>query len=635
MSTVIGISSGIGGGRASRRLVLVGALAALSACATSPYKRAGNPGEIASALARSRPAPSSARSLVFLVLGGAAGARVAAYDLAGARLVWTQPGEVTTRIAVGADVIVHGGKPAGPGDAGAVVVARDIGNGAVLWQNTLAADERLAGYDIDAGAVYLVVQKVGASKRETTGSVVALDPRAGTVRWRHALPTGRVAGPAVRAGLVAVPVDSQYVILLDGATGAELAQALSTAEAATFVRALPEGMFFGSRGLFLLSPSTARGSRQAPGYLLARLPAFVRPFYWYDLYRPEQQQYSAIDRNHILWRVTVEGDRARFRDDTVVVHDYRFLFGFDATSAALRWAYSHPSDAVASTDTGSVIAFVSSEGDIGALDRVTGVRRYQARLPGEVVRAATFDAEGFSPTLAGSETGAGAAPDVVATLGAIVTDPDRRFPDLKLFAIEEIGRQPGRQATSKLLDILGERGLTPLAVQKASEALASRRDTQSADLLAVALRLHADYAEGRTAPPVDFLAKAVGALGPSGRSVTPELVAQLRQPETPTPAAAQIARAMIAAGAEEGLPALRDFLTMYRADPAHDADPSALIAVAEALIKLGGPAERRLLLFVAEEPHTVAALRAHLVRALGETDPGAVPAKTAARATTD
>jgi hypothetical protein len=87
---------------------------------------------------------------------------------------------------------------------------------------------------------------------------------------------------------------------------------------------------------------------------------------------------------------------------------------------------------------------------------------------------------------------------------------------------------------------------------------------------------------------------------------------------------------MVATGAEEGLPALRDFLTMYRADPAHDADPSALIAVAEALIMLGGAAERRLLLFVAEEPHTEAPLRAHLVRALGETDPGAAAAKAAA-----
>jgi len=117
--------------------------------------------------------------------------------------------------------------------------------------------------------------------------------------------------------------------------------------------------------------------------------------------------------------------------------------------------------------------------------------------------------------------------------------------------------------------------------------------------------------------------------------VAPELVAQLRQPETPTPAAAQIARALVATGAEEAVPALRDFLTMYRADPAHDADPSSLIAVSEALLKLGGEGDRRLLLFVAEEPHTVAALRAHLVRALGETDPGAATTRTATRATRD
>jgi outer membrane protein assembly factor BamB len=614
--------------RARPSVLLLVAAAALSACATSPYKRAGNAGEVAAALARSQPAAPSPRSLVFLVLGGSAGPRVAAYDLATSRLVWTQPGEVTTRIEVGGDIIVHGA-PAQTGSGG-LIVARDIGNGAVLWQHPLLEKERLAGYDVDAHAVYVVIQTQGLTKRGTTGSVLALDPRTKAVLWRHELPTGHVAGPAVRGGLIAVPVDSQYVILLDRATGAELAQVLSTAEAATFVRALPEGMFYGSRGVFLLSAATARGSRESPGYLLAKLPPFVRPFYWYDLYRPEQTRYSAIDRNHILWRVSVDGERARFRDETVVIHDYRFLFGFDAASGALRWAYSHPSDAVASTDTGSVIAFVSTDGDIGALDRVTGARRYQARLSGEVVNAATFDADGFSPTLAGSESGAGAAPDLVATLGAIVADPDRRFPDMKLFAIEEIGRQPGREATGKLLEILGERGMTPLAAQKTSEALAARKDTQSADLLAAALRRHADYADDRTAPPVDFLARAVAALGAGGRSVTPELVAQLRLPETPTPAAAQIARALIATGGEEGIPALRDYLTMYRADPVHDADPSALIAVAEALIKLGGPADRRLLLFVAEEPHTVAPLRAHLVKALGETDPGAVT-RTATR----
>ena len=94
--------------RARLSVLLLVAAAALSACATSPYKRAGNAGEVAAALARSQPAAPSPRSLVFLVLGGSAGQRVAAYDLATSRLVWTQPGEVTTRIEVGGDIIVYG-----------------------------------------------------------------------------------------------------------------------------------------------------------------------------------------------------------------------------------------------------------------------------------------------------------------------------------------------------------------------------------------------------------------------------------------------------------------------------------------------------------------------------------------------
>ena len=60
-----------------------------------------------------------------------------------------------------------------------------------------------------------------------------------------------------------------YVLLYDGATGLSLGQVLSTEEAATFVRALPEGFFYGSRGIFLLGRDTARGSRHATGYLAA------------------------------------------------------------------------------------------------------------------------------------------------------------------------------------------------------------------------------------------------------------------------------------------------------------------------------------------------------------------------------
>ncbi len=558
------------------------------------------------------------------MLGGAAGPRLAAYDLGTQKRLWTQPAEVTSRIAVGTQVLVHGIRPSDGAGGNSIIVGRDIATGSVLWQYALRGNQRNLGYAVDGDAVFVVVQNVGATARTTTGEVVALDARTGTQRWRHPLPSGRVAGPAARGGVVAVPIESQYVFLLDAASGAELAQVLSTQEAATFVRALPEGLFFGSRGLFLMAPSTSRGSREAPGYLRARLPAFVRPIYWYDMYRPEQVDYSAIDRNRILWRASVDGDRARFRDDLAIVHDYRFFFGFDAGSGALRWANHLATDAVGSADTGSTVVFATAGGELGAFDATTGARSYTAMLPGEVVRAATFDAEGFAPVASTP------APAVVQTLIDIIADPDKRFPELKVFVIEELGRQPGNEVSPKLLEVLTREGLPPLAYQKAGEALVGRRDATSADTLASALRLRADYAEARNAPPVELLAKAVAALGPSGRPAAPELVANLRLPETSAAASAQIARALAAIGASDlGVPALRDFLTMYRADPAFEGDPTALIAAAEALLKLGGAGDRALLLFVSAEPRTAPGLRAHLHRALGETAPpklvGAAP----------
>jgi outer membrane protein assembly factor BamB len=600
-------------GRRSRIAAVFGVVLTLglAACATSPYQRAGNADDVAGAVARSRAPAASGRSLAFLVLGGANGPRLAAYDLAASRVLWTQPTDVTTRVVVGNDVIVHGGKGSTPNGE---LVGRELTTGAVLWRHPFPSSEHLYGYALDGDALF-VVTRSATTPSKPVGMLAAYDGRTGVVRWQGTLPSARVAGPAVRGGVVAVPLESQYVLLFDGATGLSLGQVLSTEEAATFVRALPEGLFYGSRGVFLLGRDTARGSRHVPGYLSARLPAFVRPTYDYDLYRPEQNEYSALDRNRLLWRVTVAEGRPQFRDGLAFVHDYRFFFAFDAGSAALRWAYVSPDDAVGSTDTGRSILFATATGEIAALDPITGARIYQAGLPGEVVRGATFDADGFAPTGAAAST----PPDLLAALTAVIADPDQRFPALKLFAIEELGRQPGREVTAKLIEIIGTEKTASLAVQKAGEMLVARRDAGALDLFTAALRAHADYSQKRAAPPVEVLARAIGALGPLARSVAPDLDAHLRLPETSPAATAEIAKALVQIGATESVPALRDFLTMYRADTVYERDPTALVAAAEALLKLGGSNDRELLLFLAEEPHTAAGLRAHLGRALGET----------------
>jgi outer membrane protein assembly factor BamB len=594
-----------------RTLGVALAVALAGGCATSAYQRAGSSDDVAAALRKTaaptgggRPQNAAGRPLVFLALGGVKGARLSAYDLGESRVLWTQPADLRGRIEVGADVVIHAAADA--------VVARDIRSGAERWRHAIAKDERLLGYTIDGAMAYLVIQHGGAHLHGGKAHVRALDAATGATRWQHELPSGNAGAPAARSGVVAVPVQSQYVLLLDAQDGDELAQVLSSEEAATFVRALPEGLFFGSAGVFRLSPATAAGSRKSSGYTRAKLPAFVRPVYWFDLYRPEQGDYSALDRNRILWRMTPAGD-ARFRDDLAFVHNYRFFFGFDARSGELKWAYNHPeSEAVSSADLGDTLAFVSADGDVGALDARTGARTFAAKLPGEVVRGATFDAEGWAPR------GAAAAPaPLPETLSTIVWDPDRRFWDVKMFAIDELARQPGKDITAQLLKITEQEGLPAPVYQKAGEALIARKDGSAADLLARVLERHADYAEGKTAPAVEILARAAGAM--KATTAAPALVAHLRRPETPPAALTQIARALASIGAADALPALHDFVTMYRADPAFEGDPTPLVAASEAMLALGGAAERELLLYLAEEPHTVEPLRVHLRRALADT----------------
>lgn len=603
--------------KATRLVFLM--LAAALGCATSPYHRAGNPDDVASALSRrgpgvARTANAQGRPLAFLALSGTKGPRLAAYDFGEARVLWTQPADMKGRVEVGAQVVIYGVTNG--------VVARDIATGAERWRMPLSREERLLGYTIDGDAAFVVLQKGGQHLHGGVALVVAIDARTGGTRWRHDLPSGNAGAPAARGGLVAVPVQSQYVTLLDAKSGDVLAQVISSEEAATFVRTLPEGVFYGSRGVFRLSPATARGGRKSGGYVQATLPPFVRPVYWFDLYRPEQMDYSALDRNRILWRMaegtgaTGDSSEARFRDDLVFVHNFRFFFGFDARTGALQWAYNHPrTEAVSSAHVGNALVFVTADGELGALDAHTGGRLFEGRLAGEVVRGATFDADGWAPR------GAKAAETVALseTLSTIVWDPDRRFWDVKMFAIEELARQPGKEVTAQLLKITEQEGLPVAVYQKAGEALISRKDGASAEVLARVLSRHADFAEGHAAPAVEVLARAAGAMKAEGKPTVPALIDHLRRPETPAPALTQIARALAAIGSVEALPALRDFVTMYRADPLYDGDPTPLVAASEAMLAIGGPAERQLLLYLAEEPRTVEPLRAHLRRALAQT----------------
>ena len=149
---------------------------------------------------------------------------------------------------------------------------------------------------------------------------------------------------------------------------------------------------------------------------------------------------------------------------------------------------------------------------------------------------------------------------------------------------------------------------------------------QATDLFVDAIRIHADYVDGVRPANLDVLARAAGAL--RAKEAAGPLAEHLRLPETEPLAVVEIARALAAIGVDSALPALRDYLAVYRADPDYESDPSALLAVTDALVKLGGPPEREFLLYVAEEPRTLAPLREYVRHALAQTAESVVGAAT-------
>jgi len=612
----------------------------LSACASAPT-RAGDATQVSTALekaanARTGPRNRGGRPLALLELAGTSGTSIMAVDLQEGRVSWQQPGSVSSRILIGEDVVVHVAPERESGKTGTdmprpMLLGRDLATGSVRWMSPLA-DEKQKLVGCDAGSTVLVcVSRSGDELRGGTSLVWAVDLANGSTRWQKSLPFARSAAPAVSGNLVAVPNRSQFVSLFDAANGNQVAEVLSRETSAEFVRADADGLFYGhpTDGAYRVSPDSALGTRQSPSYVRAKLPTFVRAVYGPDTYRAETFDYSAIDRNRILWRADRGGDgRTSFRGGLVTVLNYRFFFGFDATTGDLRWAYSQPdNEAVSAVDAGADLVYVTVDGELGALDRATGQRTLAQRLPlpaGTLVKGASFDAEGFR-----GRGGAAPAQPLVSVLSGMLTDKDLRFPDLKVFVVNELARLPGTEATQSLLSVLGHSDrFPPAAVVKAGEALATRKDAASSDVLIEALQEHADYVEGKKRPPVAVLARAAASAG--ARGAVPALIAHLRRPETEAEDVVQIARAFVTLGAKDAVPALEDYLALYRADPEAARFPAPLQAVAEAVLTLGGQGGAEFLRYVAEDDKTDEALSAHIARALAGEGTSATPTNNVA-----
>jgi hypothetical protein len=539
------------------------------------------------------------------------------YDLSDGKLAFSVAADVRSRFVVTDGILAHR-------EGESELALRDPHTGLLRAKVALPAGEQLSGLAADGGQLIYVTR--AAEDKSAPGQrksfISAVGP-AGELRWRVMAP-GSVGAPAATGGLVALPFRYQEFVVLDGKNGDELTRIRQKDEQIGFVRATDQGFFYGvgDKGVALLTESSVRAEKAQIAYAQPQLGERVRAFLNWEGYRPEQTNFSAFDRNRLLWEGELHGDKLGFRDDQAVLHSYRFFFGVSTNGGSVRWAYAQPrQNVMASELSGQSVLFVAQDGELGALDRQSGARLFAERIalqPGQQVLGASFAAAGYTPSARGA---AQPAQPLLAALHGIIFDKDSSFVSVKLFAVQALGKLEGKESTAELLRVVTSEGLPPELPKAAGEVLIARRDLQSSELLVAALRQSYDFLEDKRPRGLDVLARVAAALGTE--SAAPVLAERLLDPSTPPAALKEIVSALtqLGQGGGVGQRALRDLLLLYRSDPQFGADPVALQRAGEGLLKLDAEAGRRTVMFVALEPRTLAPLGTYFRKLLDDTAP--------------
>ncbi len=544
------------------------------------------------------------------------------YDLTSGKELFSVPAEVRSRFVVSQGVVMY---REGAGE----LLLRDAQNGSVRARVALEPGETLAGLASDDSQLYYVTRaKIGG---ENKSFLTALLPN-GTRVWR--LPgQGSMGAPAAWGGLVAVPYRYQDVVVLDSKSGQELTRIRQKDEQIGFVREGKSGFLYGvgASGAALLDEKSQLGERKTISYLSPQLGERVRVFMHWDGYRAEQTDFSAFDRNRLLWDAEAQGDSLRFSDDQTVLHSYRFLFGMNAKDGTVRWAFANPRQTLMASDlVDQLVLYVAQDGEIGGLTSQAGAKVISQRLslkPGQQVLGASFDAAGLAvPT-----TELGKAEPVLSVLRGIIFDRDSSFLSVKSFAVQALGAVPGKEAAAELLRVITAEGMPTEIARTAGEVLSRRKDDpkEVSTLLLAALKQSYDYLEDKRPRGLDVLARVATAV--SATETVPLLAERLLDPNTPAAALKDVVRALTKLGGKDEIAPLRQSLLLYRADPLFASDPEVLKRAGEGLLAVGGEPERRLVQFVSMEPHTLPGLATHFRKVLDDRAAPRPAAKSSAK----
>jgi outer membrane protein assembly factor BamB len=491
---------------------------------------------------------------------------------------WSHAGGADTLPIIAGDVVVA--------SKSGQLFALDAKSGQQLWSvPTEGRELRGAGDD----GTYTVAVVAGENPGKSRFLAIT---RGGDVA-RTIDSTVDLGFPAVKAGIAFIPWSDQYVSAIDLRSGDEVARLLLR-EIVTQARNYNGDLWFGEKGLVKLdSQIRLATTNQATHVDLPARQLPGKPVWLGSGNQLWQVNSSARLKIRLAATPLAGADGAHFTNRAYLASYFRVVLGLSDTDGSVRFVKSLSGDALGASagqrgfavcDTSGKVTLVSEKGgDAGSVE-------LGARLT-----ACTVDVTALS--LDETKAPATLAAQIGQALGELT--PDMAVAQKLL--VDELTKLPDPLVTKILIDLTSSAKIPPDLRGAARKLIATRRSGK--EYMLAALERHYDYvSDVLLPPPLGPLADALAAMNEV--SATPLLARHLNDPANEM---ADVERAAIALG-KLATPAeyedLRTFFALYRATADEPSLVSAVVAVAGALLRIGGEQGKTLVARAAQDPLT-------------------------------
>lgn len=497
---------------------------------------------------------------------------------------WAFSHAIEARPLIAGDVVV--------GTGGGEMFALEAETGRKLWTRPTPGQIRGAG---DDGKTTLVSLEPSS---HSAGMLIAVSRDGTVVRQLEAnVPIG---SPAVVANLAFIPWQNQYVTVYDLTSGDEIARAILRHQTSQAFLA-GGSLYFGEVGVTRFDDrigDAARDKASKVSLPIRELPGKPR---WLRaggvVGKTTSDAFDAI-RAYARPKPTTGG--LRLDGERYYATYYRIAAGLNDATGELAWVRRLEDDAIGGAAYDGGVALCQRSGEVSFFDASMGATAGQVSL-GQPVRVCVVQADSLS------RPAEAARPEpLVDQISQVIDVTQTEMVMMHAFLLRELISQESPKATQRLIELATD-ARTPLELRTvARTGLASRRN--GAEYMLAALEKRYDFLAGELMPPpVGPLSDALAEMKES--RAAPLLAEHLNDPANDTDDVKRAAMALEKLATPAELQQLEMFLALYRATAHNDDLIAAVVAVAKAIVRVGGDPGRELVRQAAYDPLTVPLLQ--------------------------